>query len=57
VIVTASPLGSDLFDLVPPAAVLDGEGLLLRKRSTLGETISNLPGIVRRVSDRMQAGR
>jgi iron complex outermembrane receptor protein len=45
VIVTANPLGSSLFDLVPPAAVLDGEGLLLRKRSTLGETLNDMPGV------------
>jgi len=45
VIVTANPLGSGLFDLVPPTSLLDGEGLMLRKRNTLGETLSDLPGM------------
>ncbi len=45
VIVTANPLGSGLFDLVPPTSQLDGEGLMLRKRNTLGETLSDLPGM------------
>lgn len=45
VIVTANPLGSNLFDLVPPVSVLGGQQLWLRKRSTLGETLNDLPGM------------
>jgi len=45
VIVIGNPLGSDLFDLVPPVSFLGGEGLVLRRRSTLGETIGELPGV------------
>jgi iron complex outermembrane receptor protein len=45
VIVTANPLGSSLFDLVPPASVLEGDGLTFRKRSTLGETLNEMPGV------------
>ena len=47
VIVTADPLGrgSDLLDLVPPVSVLEGRELAQQLRSTLGDTLSNLPGI------------
>ncbi len=45
VVVTANPLGSSLFDLVSPVSVLGGKDLQLRRESTLGETISHLPGV------------
>ncbi|TXT27542.1 MAG: iron complex outermembrane recepter protein [Rhodocyclaceae bacterium] len=45
VIVTANPLGSGLFDLVPPVSVLGGRELSLRRESTLGETLNGLPGV------------
>ncbi len=45
VVVTANPLGSSLFDLVPPVSVMEGQGLTFKKRSTLGETLSDLPGM------------
>ncbi|MDB5925169.1 MAG: TonB-dependent receptor [Betaproteobacteria bacterium] len=45
VVVTGNPLGSNLFELVQPTSTLSGEGLLLNRSSTLGETLSNLPGV------------
>ncbi len=45
VVVTANPLGSGLFDLVAPVSVLGGRDLTLRRESTLGETVANLPGV------------
>ncbi|MEN3351921.1 MAG: iron complex outerrane recepter protein [Betaproteobacteria bacterium] len=45
VVVTGNPLGSDLFELVQPTSTLSGEVLLLNRSSTLGETLSNLPGV------------
>lgn len=45
VVVTANPLGSGLFDLVPPVSVLGGRELSLRRESTLGETLNGLPGV------------
>jgi len=46
VTVTANPLGSSsLFDLAAPASVLQGQGLVLRRASTLGETLSGEPGL------------
>ncbi len=45
VVVTGNPLGSDLFELVQPTSVLSGQELLLNRSSTLGETLSNLPGV------------
>jgi len=47
VIITADPLrrGSELLELVPPVSVLEGRELALRLRSTLGDTLSELPGI------------
>lgn len=47
VVVTADPLGnaSDLFERVTPASVVELPGLVLRRRSTLGETVSHLPGV------------
>ena len=45
VVVTANPLGSELFDLAQPASVLAGRELLQLRRSTLGETLNSLPGV------------
>lgn len=45
VVVTANPLGSDLFDLVSPVSVIGGERLLLNMQPTLGEIVNTLPGI------------
>ncbi|MEO6421879.1 MAG: TonB-dependent receptor, partial [Candidatus Nitrotoga sp.] len=45
VVITANPLGSALFDLVSPVSVLSGKDLSFRQESTLGETLSKLPGI------------
>lgn len=45
VVVTASPLGSGLFDLVVPADVLDGRRLVQLRRGSLGETLESLPGM------------
>jgi len=43
VTVTANPLGSN--ELIAPAAAYFGTGLLLRSRSTLGETLDGTPGV------------
>ena len=43
VTVTGNPLGS--VDLVAPASQLSGTGLLLRSKSTLGETLDGTPGV------------
>ncbi len=45
VVVTANPLGSELFDLVSPVSVMDGQQLMLRQQSTLGETLAREPGV------------
>ena len=45
IVVTANPLGSALFDLVSPVSVLSGKDLSFRQESTLGETLSKLPGV------------
>jgi iron complex outermembrane receptor protein len=45
IVVTANPLGSALFELVSPVSVLSGKDLLFRQESTLGETLSKLPGV------------
>lgn len=45
VVVTANPLGSDLFDLVAPVSVLSGRDLDLRRGSTIGETLDGIPGV------------
>ena len=45
VVVTANPLGSDLFDMVPPVSVLSGEKLQLNMQPTLGEIVNTLIGI------------
>ena len=43
VTVTGNPLGAT--DLITPAAVYSGQGLLLRSQSTLGETLDGTPGV------------
>lgn len=45
VVVTANPLGSELSDLVAPVSTLQGDNLVLRRASTLGETLDGLPGV------------
>ena len=45
VVVTGTPLGSGLFDMVPPGDLLEGKSLLLRRRSSLGETLEGMPGV------------
>lgn len=45
VFVTASPLGSTLFDLVEPVNLLDGRDLLLRQQPTLGATLQQEVGV------------
>ena len=45
IFVTANPLGSALIDLVSPVSVLSGKDLSFRQESTLGETLSKLPGV------------
>lgn len=45
VMVTASPLGSGLFDLTVPADVLDGRRLAQLRQASLGETLESLPGV------------
>ncbi len=41
--VTGNPLGAT--ELIAPAASYSGAGLLLRSQTTLGETLSNTPGV------------
>ncbi|MEO7855164.1 MAG: TonB-dependent receptor [Rubrivivax sp.] len=43
VIVTGNPLGAA--DVVAPTNVLSGEALILRRGSTLGDTLDGLPGV------------
>jgi iron complex outermembrane receptor protein len=43
VTVTGNPLGSA--DLIAPAAQVSGTGLLLRSKTTLGETLDGVPGV------------
>ncbi len=43
VTVTGNPLGSS--DLVAPTSALAGTALLLKRESTLGETLANTPGV------------
>ncbi|MCL4799010.1 MAG: TonB-dependent receptor [Burkholderiales bacterium] len=45
VVVTATPLGAELFGLASPAAVLQGPGLRLKTQSTLGEILGNEVGV------------
>ncbi|MEO5607686.1 MAG: TonB-dependent receptor, partial [Polaromonas sp.] len=41
--VTGNPLGAT--DLIAPAAQYSGDGLLLRSKTTLGETLDGVPGV------------
>ncbi len=43
VVVTGNPLGSR--EVATPASVLSGQGLVLRRGSSLGETLDGLPGV------------
>lgn len=43
VVVTGNPLGST--KIAAPVSVLAGDGLVLRRASSLGETLSGLPGV------------
>ncbi|MGE0556755.1 MAG: TonB-dependent receptor [Burkholderiales bacterium] len=45
VVVTGNPLGSELFELAAPVSVMGGQDLLLQRKSTLGETLGELPGV------------
>lgn len=45
VFVTASPLGSRLFDMADPVNLLQGRELLLQQQPTLGETLEKQVGI------------
>ena len=43
VIVTGNPLGST--EIASPVSVLSGDALVLKRASTLGETLNGLPGV------------
>lgn len=45
VVVTGTPFGSSLFELVPPGDALEGRSLVLKRRSSLGETLHGQPGV------------
>ncbi len=45
VVVTGTPFGSSLFELVPPGDALEGRSLVLKRRSSIGETLEGLPGV------------
>ena len=45
IVVTGNPLGSDLNDMVTPVSTLEGDELTIRRASTLGETLNDLPGV------------
>jgi iron complex outermembrane receptor protein len=45
VFVTARPLGADLFELVDPVNVLEGQALFRKTQPTLGETLSGEVGV------------
>lgn len=45
VLVTGNPLGSELFDMAAPAAVLSGERLQLNMQPTLGEIVNQMVGV------------
>ena len=45
VVITASPLGRTLFEQAQPVSVLKDEQLQLQLQPTLGETLSNTPGV------------
>jgi iron complex outermembrane receptor protein len=44
-VVTATPLGSDLFSSVDPVNVLEGQGLRLRQQPTIGDTVGQEVGV------------
>ncbi|MGF6690001.1 iron complex outermembrane receptor protein [Metapseudomonas resinovorans] len=44
-VISASALSSSPNDMVSPAAVLQGDQLMLRREATLGETLDGLPGV------------
>lgn len=43
IVITGNPLGSD--EITAPVSTLSGTGLVLRRASTLGETLDGLPGV------------
>ncbi len=43
VVITGNPLGSP--QIAAPVSVLSGDGLVLRRGSTLGDTLNSLPGV------------
>ena len=45
IVVTGNPLSSNLFEMAAPASVTQGQGLMLRRAPSIGETINGLPGI------------
>jgi iron complex outermembrane receptor protein len=44
-VVTATPLGSDLYQSVDPVNVLQGQGLRLRQQPTIGDTVGQEVGV------------
>ena len=44
-VVSASALDSKVNEMTSPAEVLQGEALVMRRESTLGETLNGLPGV------------
>lgn len=44
-VISASALNSTLAEMASPAEVLEGEALVQRRESTLGETLDGLPGV------------
>ncbi len=46
IVVTGNPVErADLFELVSPVSVLTGTALALKRETTLGETLSSIPGV------------
>ena len=45
VVVTANPIGSNLFELATPTTVLSGQGLRRKMQPTLGETLAEEVGV------------
>jgi iron complex outermembrane receptor protein len=45
VIITGTPFGSGLFELVQPADVLSGRRLAQQRAGSLGETLNGMPGV------------
>jgi len=43
--VTGNPLGSDLFEMIPPVSTLEGDRLERNRQATLGEMLSGLAGV------------